>query len=97
VAKREQVPTQSYAWPDAGLRRASVNSFGMGGTNAHIVLDDAYHYMVNNGLSGNHQVQVYVEQNGKLPQISFFRLGLTRKCVLDRKWRVFEQWSKPKW
>ncbi|KAK7214382.1 hypothetical protein V2G26_002385 [Clonostachys chloroleuca] len=59
-----QVPTQSYAWPAAGLRRASVNSFGMGGTNAHIVLDDAYHYMVNNGLSGNHQVQINAQQNG---------------------------------
>lgn len=30
-------------WPDVGLRRISVNSFGFGGSNAHAILDDAYH------------------------------------------------------
>lgn len=69
----------------------------MGGTNAHIVLDDAYHYMVNNGLSGNHQVQINAQQNGKLLWIPCSHLGLTRMGVLDRKWRVIDQWSKPKW
>ena len=33
------------AWPTPGLRRASVSSFGYGGSNAHVVLDDAYHYL----------------------------------------------------
>ncbi|KAF2278244.1 uncharacterized protein EI97DRAFT_248698 [Westerdykella ornata] len=34
-------PTRQLPWPQEGLRRASVNSFGFGGTNAHVVLDDA--------------------------------------------------------
>ncbi len=42
------------AWPGSGLRRISVNSFGFGGTNAHAVLDDAYHYLEANELSGSH-------------------------------------------
>lgn len=42
------------AWPASGLRRVSVNSFGFGGSNTHVVLDDAYHYLKDRRLSGNH-------------------------------------------
>ena len=31
----------SLLWPDAPFRRASVNSFGYGGSNAHIIMDHA--------------------------------------------------------
>jgi len=42
------------AWPKPGLRRVSINSFGFGGTNAHTILDDAYHYLKDRNLSGSH-------------------------------------------
>ncbi|KAL8652640.1 MAG: hypothetical protein Q9210_002566 [Variospora velana] len=45
-------PTQSMPWPSCGLRRASINSFGFGGSNAHVVVDDARHYLRNHCLSG---------------------------------------------
>lgn len=48
------MPTELLPWPTKGLRRASVNSFGYGGTNAHCVLDDAYHFLRDQGLSGRH-------------------------------------------
>ncbi|KAH7304047.1 putative polyketide synthase [Stachybotrys elegans] len=47
-------PQQSYPWPIPGLRRAPINSFGYGGANSHIVLDDAYNYMRLRSLSGRH-------------------------------------------
>lgn len=48
-------PTKPEAWPSKGLRRASINAFGYGGSNAHIIIDDAYHYLLEHGLKGKHQ------------------------------------------
>ncbi|KAI3392870.1 hypothetical protein diail_5045 [Diaporthe ilicicola] len=51
------IPTSLTPWPTPGLRRISVNSFGYGGTNAHCVLDDAYHYLTSHGLTGRHNTR----------------------------------------
>jgi acyl transferase domain-containing protein/NADPH:quinone reductase-like Zn-dependent oxidoreductase len=40
-------------WPSEGVRRVSINSFGFGGTNAHVVIDDAFHYLKEHSLTGN--------------------------------------------
>ncbi|KAL4936566.1 hypothetical protein BDV06DRAFT_227771 [Aspergillus oleicola] len=37
---RIKVPIEVIQWPDNRLKRASVNSFGYGGTNAHVILDN---------------------------------------------------------
>ncbi|KZF20978.1 hypothetical protein L228DRAFT_284065 [Xylona heveae TC161] len=50
-----RVPTELTAWPLDGQRRVSVNSFGFGGTNGHVILDDAYHYLESRGLQGSHR------------------------------------------
>ncbi|OGM50472.1 putative polyketide synthase, partial [Aspergillus bombycis] len=49
-----KAPQEPVSWPVDGLRRASVSSFGFGGSNTHIVLDDALNYLQMNGLQGNH-------------------------------------------
>ncbi|KAI1172159.1 polyketide synthase [Nemania sp. FL0916] len=50
-----QFPTEALKWPQAGLRRMSINSFGVGGSNAHVILDDALHFLRSYHLVGNHQ------------------------------------------
>ncbi|KAK1140322.1 Type I Iterative Polyketide synthase (PKS) [Aspergillus melleus] len=40
-ALKIQVTKQAIAWPDVPFRRASVNSFGYGGSNVHVILDEA--------------------------------------------------------
>ena len=40
-----RIPTELTPWPVNGLRRASVNSFGYGGSNGHVILDDALNYL----------------------------------------------------
>ncbi|KAH8423609.1 uncharacterized protein LDX57_001369 [Aspergillus melleus] len=48
------VPTESILWPSPGIRRVSVNSFGFGGSNSHVILDDAFYYLQDRGLIANH-------------------------------------------
>jgi acyl transferase domain-containing protein len=38
---RLTVPTEVIAWPRDRLQRISVNSFGLGGANAHVIVDAA--------------------------------------------------------
>ncbi|TGO19730.1 hypothetical protein BPAE_0335g00010 [Botrytis paeoniae] len=47
-------PAEPTPWPSSGLRRASVNSFGFGGSNSHVIIDDAHHFLASRGLIGNH-------------------------------------------
>lgn len=49
-----KIPLELSAWPHDGPRRASINSFGFGGANAHVVLEDAAHYLERMGLKGRH-------------------------------------------
>ena len=61
-------------WPTGGLRRASVNSFGFGGTNSHAVLDDAYNFLRLRKLAGNHCTV------RKPPSSAELRRGMETSC-----------------
>ncbi|KAG5984483.1 Type I Iterative PKS [Claviceps digitariae] len=49
-----KVPQSVLDWPLPGLRRVSVNCFGFGGTNAHVILDEAPGYLSSRGLFAHH-------------------------------------------
>lgn len=52
-----KMPTSPIAaWPHSSeIRRVSLHSFGFGGTNCHIVIDDAESYLRRHQLQGNHR------------------------------------------
>ena len=50
----QKVPRTVVDWPLPGLRRVSVNCFGFGGTNAHVILDDASGYLSSRSIVANH-------------------------------------------
>lgn len=52
---RLSFPTQAVPWPSTGLRRASVSSFGYGGSNGHAILEDAGNFLRLRGLQGLHK------------------------------------------
>lgn len=48
---RLQVPTEATPWPIGRLQRVCVNSFGLGGANAHAIFDSATQFGVKQSLS----------------------------------------------
>lgn len=60
-----QVPVTQTPWPTSGLRRISTQGFGYGGTNAHLILDDAAHYLEARNLKGNHYTRAQAKEQTK--------------------------------
>ena len=54
-----KVVDELMPFPGSGPRRISINSFGYGGTNAHAIIDDAYHFLKDRHLKGNHNTLPY--------------------------------------
>ncbi|KAF6832759.1 PKSN polyketide synthase for alternapyrone biosynthesis protein [Colletotrichum plurivorum] len=69
-------PTAATSWPGTELRRASVNSFGFGGANAHVVLDDARHHLEESQSDGRHITRAADE-------ISVSCMQLTAEAALE--------------
>ncbi|XWW98486.1 hypothetical protein V2A60_006486 [Cordyceps javanica] len=52
------LPRGPLPWPADAPRRISVNSFGFGGANAHVILDGASQYLAERGLPRRHASDV---------------------------------------
>ncbi|RMZ66024.1 beta-ketoacyl synthase domain-containing [Pyrenophora seminiperda CCB06] len=62
-----KVPTKLTPWPHSGPRRASINSFGFGGANAHVILEDAASFLSRHGLKGRHATASLLPSPGSVP------------------------------
>nr|APX44010.1 polyketide synthase [Pestalotiopsis microspora] len=58
--KNIKVPTSNIEFPShrQGLRRAGINSFGFGGSNYHIVIEDTRHYLSERSIHGQHNTSL---------------------------------------
>ncbi|KAI0198468.1 reducing type I polyketide synthase [Astrocystis sublimbata] len=63
-----KVPRELVNWPSSAVaRRASVNNFGYGGTNTHVILEEAQNYRKTGGVNGVNGVNgTYHEPERKL-------------------------------
>jgi acyl transferase domain-containing protein len=68
-------------WPSTKVRRASINSFGFGGTNAHVVLDDAHSFLSAHNLQGLHRTVSESPSEGFEPH----ELGLQEDAALPNR------------
>jgi acyl transferase domain-containing protein len=76
-----QVVTKARLWPKNhnDIRRSSINSFGVSGTNVHVVIDDAYSFLKTHGYTAPHRTVI----SPQLPQtISRFHLPSFRTEIV---------------
>ncbi len=87
ILTTRQFPRKNTVWPCRGLRRASVSSFGFGGSNCHAIFDDAYNFLRLRGLNGNHCTTREPSINGFLDQYSRALTYNISQQVADRDHR----------
>ncbi|KAI1173654.1 hypothetical protein F4777DRAFT_589726 [Nemania sp. FL0916] len=75
-------PTESTPWPADRYERASVNSFGIGGSNAHIIVDSAARF-------GVHRAEIS-KSEGDEPQLLLYSANTLQSLTeMTEKWSSF--------
>jgi acyl transferase domain-containing protein len=91
-------PRKTLSRPKSGLEHASIDAFGYGSTNAHIILDDALHFLRERGLVGRHNTREFLPapERSKTPADSYVLPYLllwsaSDEAAVGRQAEVFSQ------
>lgn len=88
------VPTSSTPWPAADTKRMSVSSFGMGGTNAHVVLEE---YRQTPALEPPSPPQTSDERKRIFTFSAHDQAGIKRVCASLVKYIQNVRLENPRW
>ncbi|CEL00770.1 hypothetical protein ASPCAL00366 [Aspergillus calidoustus] len=93
------IPQEPQPWPHQGTRLASVNSFGFGGTNAHVILQSAPEVYTNGTRNGCHSLIAGPRTHsngstdaGEEEKPLLFVLSARSKSSLERTIRNVRDW-----
>ncbi|KAF7899503.1 hypothetical protein EAF00_003839 [Botryotinia globosa] len=77
-------PKELIPWPSEGLCRLSINSFGFGGTNAHVIMEDAIgHLKLRDDVSDHKQINGNMDSaHNKAPVSNGFHHHEVRKILV---------------
>ena len=64
-----QFPVKPVPWPTPDIRRISINSFGVGGTNAHVILDDACSFLSSLQIDAAHNTRKHVPSQDEIDEL----------------------------
>ncbi|KAF1949245.1 hypothetical protein CC80DRAFT_581693 [Byssothecium circinans] len=87
--RKLKVPLEATPWPEDRLERVSVNSFGIGGSNAHAILDSARSFNLPSP-SATHPIEVSPFSSENNPHLLVF--STTSSSSLQKMVSDFRAW-----
>jgi len=76
-----EVVTEVRSWPESNLRRASVNSFGYGGANAHAILEGADFHIPPGYIARRPRITPDTDRKYILPFSGQGQISLTKRVA----------------
>jgi acyl transferase domain-containing protein len=94
-----QVPTTVQPWNAQALRRASVNNFGFGGSNTHVIIDDAPSYFKSHNMESSLEARrrnYGLSQSSSHDRARLFPLSAFEEAVGTRQAEILANYLRDK-
>ncbi|KAI1128529.1 hypothetical protein F5Y10DRAFT_265029 [Nemania abortiva] len=83
------IATEATPWPEGRYERASVNAFGIGGANAHVIVDSAARFGIHQAVTSN-------GEEANAPQLLVYSANTPQSLKeMIKKWALFLETTPP--